>query len=255
MNYAYGVEFLELTRGTSEEQNATKGNRDALSLHGNAILTKCVLGDGLIVREPLPHTYFSDKPHRGINANGYEVRLGGRMGLFARIFEKPSPAIPETHKLTEGSFYVPEDLPPHFVVGNVHKIDTTAENRAKLWSYYGFGAPPSNSTSIYDGIGTDLAPSQHGVVIQGDFGPQLCSLGGLRKLNNYKVHKTFPSECLPDGKFKLGPISGDFFCSNMNQIRIVKVTPPCDWSNHTNPLTLADHAIVSVEIETNKKAI
>lgn len=141
MNYAYGVEFLELTRGTSEEQNATKGNRDALSLHGNAILTKCVLGDGLIVREPLPHTYFSDKPHRGINANGYEVRLGGRMGLFARIFEKPSPAIPETHKLTEGSFYVPEDLPPHFVVGNVHKIDTTAENRAKLWSYYGFGAP------------------------------------------------------------------------------------------------------------------
>ena len=87
MNYAYGVEFLELTRGTKEEQDATKGGRDALSLHGNAILTKCILGDGLIIRDPLDRRYFSDKAERGVNADGYEVRLGGRAGIFARIFQ------------------------------------------------------------------------------------------------------------------------------------------------------------------------
>ena len=253
MNYAYGVEFLELTRGTKKEQNITEGKRDALSLHGNAILTKCILGDGLIIRDPLPHTYFSDKAHRGINADGYEVRLGGRMGLFARIFEKSSTIIPGTHNLTRDSFHIPKKLPPHFVVGNVHKLNENAETRNTLWNFYGFGAPAANSTSIYDGKGVDRASSQHGVIIQGDFGPQFCSLGGLGKMNNYKIHKTFPSKCLPNGKSKMGPISGDFICTNMRGTREVKVTPPCDWSNNSSPLTLADHAIVSIEVESNKK--
>ena len=75
MNYAFGVEFLELTRGTQSEQNRTEGLRDALSLHGNAILTKCILGDTMILRDSLPHTYFSNQAHRGINADGFEVRL------------------------------------------------------------------------------------------------------------------------------------------------------------------------------------
>jgi len=252
MNYAYGVEFIELTRGTKEEQEGTEGKRDALSLHGNAILSKCILGDGLILRDSLPHTYFSDVAHRGVNADGYEVRLGGRMGLFARIFEKPSPIIPRTHNLTQDSFYIPEKFPPHFVVGNIHKVAENAENRAVLWNFFGFGAPAANSTSIYDGKGIDLASSQHGVIVQGDFGPQFCSLGGLAKKNNYKIHKTFPSRCLPNWKSKIGPISGDFFCSNMVTNIDVKVTPPCDWSNNSNPLTLSDHAIVSMEVKSNK---
>lgn len=45
MNYAYGIEFLELTRGTRKEQEATEGRRDSLSLHGNAVLSKCIIGD------------------------------------------------------------------------------------------------------------------------------------------------------------------------------------------------------------------
>ena len=249
MNYAYGVEFLELTRGTKEEQDATKGGRDALSLHGNAILTKCILGDGLIIRDPLDRRYFSDKAERGFNADGYEVRLGGRAGIFARIFQEPSPAIPEAHNLTEGSFYVPEELPPHFVVGNIHKLNPNARNKPKLWSFYGFGAPPSNSTST----GTDLAPSQHGVIVQGDMAPQVCQLGGLWHHNDLKKDKTFRAKCLPDGKSTLGPLRADYFCSNMVATRRVHVTPPCDWSNNTNPLTLADHAIVSVEVKSNKK--
>lgn len=166
MNYAYGVEFLELTRGTQEEQEATVGRRDSMSLHGNAVLSKCMIGDAMILRDPLPAEYFSDKPERGINANGFEVRLGGRMGLFARIFQYPSPLIPDMHNFTADKFYVPEMLPDHFVVGNIHKLAENTKTREALWNYYGFGAPTDNST-IYAGKGVDLAPSQHGVIVQG----------------------------------------------------------------------------------------
>mmetsp|Transcript_1296 Transcript_1296/g.3158 ORF Transcript_1296/g.3158 Transcript_1296/m.3158 type:complete len:649 (-) Transcript_1296:102-2048(-) len=259
MNYAYGVEFLELTRGTKEEQNVTEGRRDALSLHGNAILSRCVIGDAMILRDKLPRTYFSSKAERGINADGYEVRLGGRMGLFARIFESSHPAdvIPEKHGSTtpdedgSGSYRVPSTLPPHYVVGNVHKVEESKANRRALWNYYGFGPPPSNGTK-YDGNGIDLAENQKGVIVQGDFGPQFCSLGGLKKMNNYRIHKTFRVECLPNGKSVIKPLASDFFCSNMKGSREVKVTPSCDWTNNTHPITLADHAIVSIEVKSNK---
>ena len=259
MNYAYGVEFLELTRGTKEEQNVTEGRRDALSLHGNAILSRCVIGDAMILRDELPRTYFSSKPERGINADGYEVRLGGRMGLFARIFESPAPdnvdvdIIPEKHEsTTDSSYRVPSALLSHYVVGNVHKVEESEANRRALWSYYGFGPPPSNGTK-YDGNGIDLAENQKGVIVQGDFGPKFCSLGGLKKMNNYRIHKTFRVECLPDGKSVIKPLAGDFFCSNMKGSRGVKVTPSCDWTkNSTHPITLADHAIVSIEVKSNK---
>lgn len=248
MNYAYGVEFLELTRGTKEEQDDTKGKRDALGLHGNAILSTCILGDTMILRDPLPDQYFSDKAERGINAGGFEVRLGGRMGLFARIFEDPSDRIPETHESSVG----PESFPGHFVVGNIHKVEESSMNKLALWNYYGFGAPQANSSSIYDGKGVDLAPSQHGVIVQGDFGPQFCALGGLGKMNNYRIHKTFRANCLRDGEVTIGPLSGDFFCSSMRATREVIVTPPCDRSNWTQPLTMSDHAIVSIEVVSNK---
>lgn len=252
MNYAYGVEFLELTRGTKAEQEATKGKRDALSLHGNAILSKCILGDAMILRDPLPRTYFSKHAHKGINADGFEVRLGGRMGLFARIFQRPSSDILASRPPSEqANYHYLGKLPAHFVVGNVHKLSETERTHVILWDYYGFGTPPRNSTK-YDGRGTNMPASQQGVIIQGDFGPTFCSLGGLGKMNNHKIHKTFPSLCLPNGKSKLGPIAGDFFCSNMKAVRSVIVTPPCDRRNHTHPLTLADHAIVSIEVQGEK---
>eukprot|EP00571_Detonula_confervacea_P017764 CAMPEP_0172311790 /NCGR_PEP_ID=MMETSP1058-20130122/15777_1 /TAXON_ID=83371 /ORGANISM="Detonula confervacea, Strain CCMP 353" /LENGTH=718 /DNA_ID=CAMNT_0013025081 /DNA_START=122 /DNA_END=2275 /DNA_ORIENTATION=- len=239
MNYAYGVEFLELTRGTKEEQDATENKRDALSLHGNALLTKCILGDAMILRDELPHTYFSDKAHRGVNANGYEVRLGGRMGLFARIFESPHQHIPLRHNnnnraatsiatsVDSYDYQYLEDVPPHFVVGNIHKLDESDVNQARLWNYYGFGNPPPRS-SKYDGKGEDKPIKQLGVVIQGDFGPKMCPLGGLVKMNNGN-HKTFRVNCLADGKVKIGPLAGDYFCTNMPAVRGVAVTAPCDW--------------------------
>ena len=72
-------------------------------------------------------------------------------------------------------------------------------------------------------------------------------------MNNYRIHKTFRAQCLPNGKSKIGPLAGDFFCSNMRVARGVQVTAPCDWSaNATSPLTLADHAIVSIVVSSNK---
>jgi len=39
----------------------------------------------------------------------------------------------------------------------------------------------------------------------------------------------------------------------MRASRAVEVTAPCDWSDAKKPLTMADHAIVSIEVASNKK--
>ncbi|KAI9136015.1 hypothetical protein BKA69DRAFT_1179247 [Paraphysoderma sedebokerense] len=83
MNYAWGLEFLELTRGDRQEQNLTEGMTNLLGLHGNAILSKCEILDPVIFRNKIGG-YFSDKKYF-LNADGFEKRLGGRMGLFSRI--------------------------------------------------------------------------------------------------------------------------------------------------------------------------
>jgi hypothetical protein len=245
MNYAFGVEFIELTRGTEQEQQATHGLRDALSIHGNAILSKCYIGDTALLRDPLPRGYFDTKPVRGINANGFEIRLGGRMGIFARLFQEPPPEGILKHY--DGGEPILHALPPHFVVGNVHKLSETDKTRSWLWKYYGFGEPPQNSTK-YEGKGIDQK-QQLGVIIQGDFGPQFCALGGLTKMNNYRKHKTFPVRCTQP-KVDFGVLSGDYFCSNMQAVRDVQVSAPCDFSNNS-AVELSDHAIVSVIVKAN----
>lgn len=102
MNYAWGIEFVELTPGTKSEAAATRGLNDTRCFTGNAILSKFELSDARILRDPLG-AYFDDRPN-AVNAKGYERRLGGRMGLFATI---RVPGI-------EGDV----------VLGNVHKMDS-----------------------------------------------------------------------------------------------------------------------------------
>ena len=46
----------------------------------------------------------------------------------------------------------------------------------------------------YEARGVDPG-KQLGVIIQGDFGPKFRSLGGLGKMNNYRIHKTLPIKC------------------------------------------------------------
>lgn len=50
MNYAWAIEFVELTRGTWEEQERTSGSNNFYGLHGNAILAKCAIQDPVVLR-------------------------------------------------------------------------------------------------------------------------------------------------------------------------------------------------------------
>ena len=43
------------------------GRRDALGLHGNAIMSKCYIGETMVLRDPLPMGYFSSKSVRDVN--------------------------------------------------------------------------------------------------------------------------------------------------------------------------------------------
>lgn len=99
MNYAWGLEFMELTTGTKEEQEWNEGMYNFLGLHGNAILSKCELFDPVVYRNEVGK-YFDHEPN-SVNARGYEKRLGGRMGLFAkaRIAEDREIVIGSIHKL------------------------------------------------------------------------------------------------------------------------------------------------------------
>lgn len=98
MNYAWGVEFIELTLGDlGDRTNIDQSEENFHGLHGNAILSRCHLRDARIFRNPVGD-YFSDKPNN-VNAHGLEKRLGGRMILLTRILiEGTSVVIGSTHK-------------------------------------------------------------------------------------------------------------------------------------------------------------
>ena len=101
MNYAWGLEFVELTQGTKKDRWYANKAPDFRGLHGNAILSKCILSDATIFRDPVGQ-YFSSKK-QGLNANGTEKRLGGRMGLFARIIvDGKETVVGSVHKQAHG---------------------------------------------------------------------------------------------------------------------------------------------------------
>ena len=82
MNYAYGVEFLELTGGELEERKLYPGANE-WGYHGNAILSRYPLRNVRMLR-------FAgiEKWYAGVGANDGErvqKRLGGRMALFATV--------------------------------------------------------------------------------------------------------------------------------------------------------------------------
>jgi hypothetical protein len=98
MNYAWGLEFVELTNGDKEEQHKYGGLPNFHGLHGNAILTRCPISDPVILRDSVGQ-YFSDRKI-SLNAHGYEKRLGGRMGMFVSIrVNGERIVVGSTHKL------------------------------------------------------------------------------------------------------------------------------------------------------------
>jgi endonuclease/exonuclease/phosphatase family metal-dependent hydrolase len=82
MNYAYGVEFLELTGGELEERKLYPGENE-WGYHGNAILSRYPLRDVRMLRFPGIEKWYEGK---GANeSERVQRRLGGRMALFATV--------------------------------------------------------------------------------------------------------------------------------------------------------------------------
>lgn len=73
LGYAFGVEFLELTKGEAWELECPGDNTH--SFHGNAILSRFPLIDTRVVR----------LPRRCSWAEGSQLRIGGRMALVCEI--------------------------------------------------------------------------------------------------------------------------------------------------------------------------
>jgi endonuclease/exonuclease/phosphatase family metal-dependent hydrolase len=73
MNYAYAVEFFELTKGEPEERNAPGENESGF--HGNAILSKHEIRDPHLLRLEGLGQWFDDE----------QKRIGSRIALIATI--------------------------------------------------------------------------------------------------------------------------------------------------------------------------
>lgn len=210
MNYAWGLEFVELSRGTKPEQEATKGQENLMGLHGNAILTKCQLYDPLVVREEFDPNFFTRKAVK-VNARGYEQRLGSRMGMFLRMSATPY-----------------ETNTPHVVVGSIHKISTTKHSDT-LQEYFGIAGGSNNTATI-------------GTIIAGDNDRGICAASGLSQVDNAK-HSTYPARCQP--RVRTGKFRGDFFCSNLKVDTPDQVVPPCA----DDGLELSDHSIIVMSLQ------
>src|SRR5688572_20583144 len=94
MNYAYGVEFLELTGGEIEERKLYPGENE-WGYHGNAILSRYPLRNVRMLRFPGIEKWYEG---RGANeSERVQRRLGGRMALFATVRLGRDVTIVSTH--------------------------------------------------------------------------------------------------------------------------------------------------------------
>jgi hypothetical protein len=142
MNFIWGLEFVELTRGTEKEQYETSGNTNLIGLHGNAILSKYPILNGSIIRSKMEGSYFSSKA-TSTNAWGYEKRLGARMILFATIIVQDHHIqVGSTHKVHPSIYgQIIQKKSSLFIVGGDEKpnfcqqigLDTVDNVNHKTW--------------------------------------------------------------------------------------------------------------------------
>jgi endonuclease/exonuclease/phosphatase family metal-dependent hydrolase len=94
MNYAYGVEFLELTGGELEERKLYPGENE-WGYHGNAILSRYPLRNVRMLRFPGIEKWYEGK---GANeGEKVQKRLGGRMALLATVGVGRDVTVVSTH--------------------------------------------------------------------------------------------------------------------------------------------------------------
>jgi hypothetical protein len=222
MNYAWGLEFVELTNGNQKEQNMTNIMTNSMGLHGNAILSKCKLYNPLIVRDPSPDANFTETSNK-TDANGSEQRVGGRMGMFVRIGEAEG----------QGSY---------IIAGSIHKLHEK-RHRATLREYMDISLNATRQEA------PDTRPSDLlGIVVAGGNDEGICQESGLFSIDNLRETKAFPGDC---GQKYNGSFPADIFCGNMVKIANEgKSIPPCYVDPNTNSLVqVSDHDILRIDLK------
>jgi len=116
MNYAWGIEFIELTAGNKEEHEFAAESRDcptewrgtsfvgkvdSRGLTGNAILSRYPLNNVTLLRFPGTEGVSWNASSSFINAHGYEKRHGSRMAIYATL-DIPNSRLP----IHVGSFHL-----------------------------------------------------------------------------------------------------------------------------------------------------
>lgn len=178
MNYAYGIEFVELTNGQKSEQMATINMTNRLGLHGNAIFSRCPIFNATNIRGPPNPAYFSDKA-TFTNAYGYEKRLGQRAILMAVSI----------HSSANMAWWRKHDSSNFFVLGAVHKL----------------------AQAGYSAVEEYMKKSVAGtVIIGGDQTTTFCSGVGLQQLETNHT-ATWRASCTTTGRAE-----GDIICGSAN---------------------------------------
>lgn len=215
LNYAFGIEFLELSHGNLAEIEKVNslGGIDEYGLHGNAILSKYPIRNSKIIRSSGIELLYQQK--NKFTAQGSENRLGGRMTLFCSI-ETPSGKL--------------------FSVASSHQQafleDPTYDSLKKV------------TLSLLKMYITQLSIP---VIFGGDIWPDLCKNLDLKEFITSKTQLTFKGD---DGSIKYGGLGGDYICSSKNGI--VNVSKPTiipaagiDRSNSSRYEVYTDHQMIS----------
>ena len=106
---------MELASGSRTEQREFSAIPDFHGLHGSAFLARCKISDPALFCNPVGE-YFADSPNH-VNAQGFEKRLGGRIGIFGRIqVGSQTVVVGSTHKLSHHSAAIREHIGPHKAV-------------------------------------------------------------------------------------------------------------------------------------------
>ena len=230
MNYAWALEYVELTNGNGAEQQETMGMWNALGLHGNAIHSKCQLFDPLVVRDPFNEKQFSHGRFP-VNAHGTEVRLGGRMGLFMRVASARNSRGDDAAEggEDESQSQSSRQQQRHFIAGSVHKIDLHM-HRVKLQAYF---EDPAWASRI-------------GIVTAGYEKKDFCASSGLDNAGNASMG-TWPSNCEADST-TTGRSRGDNFCVKDFDVLGDETLLPCFQSNDEadSLIQMSDHAIINL---------
>ncbi|GES50763.1 endonuclease [Rhizobium sp. NBRC 114257] len=85
MNYAYGVEFLELSLGSEIERSYCKDDFNEKGFHGNALMASIALKDAFMIRLPGEAVWFND--------SNEQPRIGDRCAVGAIVETEAGPMI------------------------------------------------------------------------------------------------------------------------------------------------------------------